>query len=207
MSKLMLDIGAGGSSFARLFRKYNPHLDVTVLCGEPSWRWLQRLSFGGSVKAVESTYNKFAVADDSLDIITLNAFHPYFPPHGIETEVLRCLKKGGLFFSAHPAGMVPKVSLQGNGQKLLTELVLKGATTGLYTSAFTFERVERRSFRYESILTIGKEWGTVRYPASPTVADRLNVLSFPHLFSGAQLNSYIYQHIRGEPALRVWVRE
>jgi hypothetical protein len=207
MGRLMLDIGAGGSSFARLFRKYNPHLNATVFCGEPGWTWTQGIGFWGSVKKIDACYNAFNLPDESLDIVSLNAFHPYCAPRDIESEVLRCLKKGGLFFSAHPVGLMPSVSLEGKKNRLLTELLLKGTATGIWKSSFTFEKRQGSMRGYESTLMLGGEWETIRYPASPTIADRLNVLRYPHAFSEDQLNSYIYRYIQGEPTLRVWVRE
>lgn len=55
------------------------------------------------VHFIEATYESFNLPANSLDLVTLNAPHPFSPP-GVEMkeELVRCLKPGGLFFSSFP---------------------------------------------------------------------------------------------------------
>lgn len=59
---------------------------------------------------IEGTYESFNLPDNSLDLVTLNAPHPFSPP-GMEMkeELIRCLKPGGLFFSSFPLCDVAKI--------------------------------------------------------------------------------------------------
>lgn len=59
---------------------------------------------------IEATYESFNLPDNSLDLVTMNAPHPFDVP-GLEMkqELLRCLRPGGLFFSSFPQHDVAKI--------------------------------------------------------------------------------------------------
>ncbi len=118
-----LDIGAGSTEFARIFCRKNARLKTTFFCGEPEWRFspfklsqekkLSVLRAGKrGIYKVQGTYRSFSFPEQSLDLVTLNAPHPFSlnALSGIGAELDRCLKPGGFFFSSFPRmdlGLVP----------------------------------------------------------------------------------------------------
>jgi hypothetical protein len=191
MGRLMLDIGAGGSSFARRFLDLNPHLDLSILCGEPHYgSVMDRCLSWGRIQKVKAAYENFELPPDSLDMVTLNAYNPLCALGNIGKEVLRCLKSGGIFFSAHPIGLMPEI--------IAKELARS-------PSAFLFHKTG--CIRHEVILKLGEEWGTIRYPASPTIEERFRVLEYPERFEG-RLGNYLYRHPGlNSPSLNFWVKQ
>lgn len=114
MSFVILDIGAGSRAFARCLRLRNWGKRLLVFCGEPHWnpwswgyvepkRAAEFIAAGaaGAYK-IDSKYAAFQFADESLDMVTVNAPHPLAPAGGIGREADRCLKKDGLIFFASP---------------------------------------------------------------------------------------------------------
>lgn len=116
MAFTVLDIGAGSLAFARSLHRCNPKKRMLVLCGEPEWGFgplfrgisrqrAERLIHKGrtGVKKITAEYDDFNLPDESLDLVTVNASHPFTPPGcRFPLELERCLKPGGLYFSSQP---------------------------------------------------------------------------------------------------------
>lgn len=111
---VILDIGAGSKYFARRLWWNNLRLKLLIFCGEPNWRTVfcgvpnndqvSEIIINGScdIHLVTSSYNSFQFDHSSLNMITINAPHPFMMPHGIEEEIIRCLKVGGIVFYSYP---------------------------------------------------------------------------------------------------------
>lgn len=115
---VILDIGAQSKYFARCLRISNLNIRQLIFCGEPKWRggdnpipssWIPELiaKKAKGIFPVVSHYNKFDFPDASLDMVTLNAPYLMMPPRGIEKELVRTLKPGGIFFFAYPVQFSP----------------------------------------------------------------------------------------------------
>lgn len=113
MTYTVLDIGAGSSAFGRDLVRWNRSVPMSVFCGEPWWFFprpisetrKQRILARGlrGIWRVTSRYSEFGFPDESLDLVTLNAPHPFTAPDSsFLNELDRCLKPGGLFFSSFP---------------------------------------------------------------------------------------------------------
>jgi SAM-dependent methyltransferase len=193
MSRLLLDIGAGDSSFVTHFLLLNRGLCSDFICGEPSYQnpW-NGVSRWRRVKEARAQYDDFEIAPATLDIVTLNAYHPMYPPHGVVPEVIKCLRPGGLFISAHPIGIHPTVDSID-----LVDTFPRGHVAGFCKSPSWITSYEAR-FTVEGI-------GTIRYPASPTIRDRIRVLEKPDKYAeGGALTCYMYRNIWTLPTVRVW---
>lgn len=130
MTYVVLDIGAGTRGFGKDLIALNRDVPLQVLCGEPEWgvgplwRALSPSKAAALLKTgkrgtyrIESSYRRFQLPDSSLDLVTLNAPHAMTAPlvWPIHTELERCLRPGGIFFSSFPAydmGIVPKNFIQ-----------------------------------------------------------------------------------------------
>lgn len=206
MTKLLLDIGAGGSSFVRHFKHLNRHVEMMYLYGiqQSLHRWDKSLH-PGAIQEVDASYADFKLSPGSLDVVTLNAPHPLMPPSGIEEELIRCLKSGGLFFSAHPIGAHPTLS---------KECFIPMNEQGLYE--YYFERTTSLWSRWvhniEWLTTFDLlfGYGSLTYPASPTVANRLDFLSDSHIFQELledKRAAYVYRYTDAEPTVKVWIKK
>ncbi|MEK7460203.1 MAG: hypothetical protein AAB628_01490 [Patescibacteria group bacterium] len=130
MRSVILDIGAGSVFFARILKWHNWRKRQLLLCGEPTWksgvinsyrtRELIKENKTGIFRII-STYEKFEVEDDALDMVTLNAPHILMPPFGIESELMRCLKSGGVFFFSYPVNFKLPNFLEGTFTLLARE--------------------------------------------------------------------------------------
>ena len=114
MSYVVLDIGAGSRLFGSHLAGLNHHTKMLVLCGEPGWgigpffrpisteKALRLMGRGATgVKRIVAEYENFGLPDSCLDLVTLNAPHPLMPSY-VASELTRCIKSGGLFFSSFP---------------------------------------------------------------------------------------------------------
>ncbi len=116
MSTVILDIGAGSLGFLRRLARLNGRVGFALFGGEPKW-WhipllhsvtpheripsiLERVR-NGKYRIV-ARYNAFPFPDQSLDMVTVNAPHPFVELDGIDQEIIRCLKPGGVFFCSTP---------------------------------------------------------------------------------------------------------
>lgn len=110
----ILDIGAGSLCFAKDLRRNNKQLPLLVFCGEPYWsnsRLKKVISADTARELIEeertgiyrviSSYRDFAFDEHSLDMVTVNSPHPLTPANGIEEEIERCIRPGGIFFFGH----------------------------------------------------------------------------------------------------------
>jgi hypothetical protein len=118
---VVFDIGAGSSYFMKLLIKKNKRQHILGFIGEPGWRnpfipvynkqksgiLIDRKEIG--LFRVVSTYSDFIFEDNSLDMVTVNSPHPMYPTTGIDIEVNRCLKTGGLFFYGHSMSIKEKM--------------------------------------------------------------------------------------------------
>ncbi|GEM_PF-6730236 len=188
----VLDIGAGSLRFAKELRHLNPHLRLTVLCGEPSWRipysW-------GHVRKIIATYDDFKVEDKSLDLVTLNAYHPFQRPGDIEKELLRTLKPGGLFVSAHPVGYHPAIE----NTQVLAPVIFEG----MREIRFVLEGSIRPRAMCRFVVKGSCE---ITYPASPTNLNRMLEVRMPDCLRVRE-SSYIYARSDKEPSICVWQRQ
>jgi SAM-dependent methyltransferase len=193
---LMLDIGAGDTSFARSFLRLNPHIQMHILCGEPHWSGVWRGQVkAGKVEKIKAKYNAFNLPDNCLDLVTLNAWHLLFALGGIQAELVRTLKPGGLFISAHPVDTHPKLPTE--------ELFPVMDSHGVMTFHFSHQTWFWRTNYSDVLLPDGTR---IRYPASPTIANRLLQLSLPEDFRSKSA-SYIYINNNSPPAGRLWCRK
>lgn len=191
MVQLLLDIGAGGSSFVRRLRGRNAHLKMSFLCGEPEYeKNLPDLApVPRKIEMVQALYDRFGFESGMLDIVTLNAPHPLSALAGLENELVRCLKQGGFFISAHPIGNHPGIT-----SRSLEEV-----------GTFLFSRVSWWS-GYEAQIVLGT-YGAIRYPVSRTILERLHVLKHIDAYvCGDALNGYMYRNSYAYPTIRVWKR-
>lgn len=194
MVRVMFDIGAGDRFFAKRFRRRNKGKWL-IFCGEPDWsdrRDREELIKSGKtgIYKVRGRYSDFHLPDQCLDVVTLNAPHPFTPPDGIENELIRCLKPGGFFFSAHPIGDHPSLSKEHFKPMMFGEHELV---------AFP----ERRSIIASTINMeiVGMDWEeTIQYPASLVIQ-----LRFFAVDTGSG-SGYVYYYSNALPSLRVWQR-
>lgn len=183
----MLDIGAGRTTFARRFRACNPWWKASIWCGEPHWRGAWRSVTGPGIYKMKASYDDFGVPDESLILITLNAFHVLMPPKGIAAELWRALCPGGMFISAHPVGLHPQLP-DAQFVELAGPLGFTAGKEGVL-------------WRYQTAQIGSVEW--IRYPASPVIEQRFKWLSLPTDLrpNGA---SYVYGRSAARPTIRVW---
>jgi len=189
----VLDIGAGSCAFAKDFARANHSVPMAIFCGEPAWglgpffrpislkkrdRILNRKSTG--VWRVVSAYAKFQLPDESLDLVTLNAPHP-FMGFGMTSrmvpELARCIKPGGLFFSSYPrtdSGFVPR----------------------------NFELLsEDHWYKLDEEVIFQKLPEPNRFPQSPTVSHNMRV----HRYGDPLARGTAYTYYSGiSPGYRLW---
>lgn len=122
---VILDIGAGSRYFARRLRWYNWRKPQLIFCGEPWGGEYWKIDAGPvctreliqenkrGIFRVVSEYSKFDFDDESLHMVTLNSPHVLMPPNGIENELKRCLKSGGIFFFSYPIHFELSKTLEG----------------------------------------------------------------------------------------------
>ncbi len=193
MSYVVLDIGAGSRAFGKDFSRLNRGTRMLVLCGEPEWGFgplfrpiseqkVQTLIGCEStgVKRVVAEYEAFGLADNSLDLVTLNAPHPFMPSN-VASELSRCVKSGGLFFSSFPKYDFGNV---GDDFSLVAEGRWRHDTRTICVRDATFPS--------------GR---TIYFPQSPTV--RSNIIE--HAFGNPRSRGSSYIYFDGiSPGWRLW---
>lgn len=202
MAEVMLDIGAGSTKFARLFRRFNPGRQLTYLCGEPDWRgrWSGN-KHPNSIQKIGASYDKFNVPEASLGLVTLNAFHPLMRPGGIESELVRALIPGnGIFISAHPVGYHPDLK-----EEFFHPIVFYDLPRGknprkrsMFTKKMGFWGTPVSS------MVIGPKQ-LIHYPASSTIRSRLREIRLPHELRNRS-STYCYSQSNAHPTIMVWLR-
>lgn len=192
----VLDIGAGSTEFARKFRRLNPQ--THILCGEPEWKgaWSGEVC-ANRIQKIEASYDAFNCPDDSLDMVVVNAYHPLMPPTGIEPELNRTLRRGGLYVSAHPVGY-----FRAPDASRFAELVESDSNSSVHTftslAGYWLWDIPCATFRHADNRLI-------RYPASYTIRSRLRELSLPHQYR-TRSSSYMYAISDTGPSVRVWYK-
>lgn len=202
MVKVLLDIGAGDTSFAKDFKSFNPRLKFLYLCGDKRFQgsWSGDAASAG-VRKMFALYSAFNVPDQSLDIVTLNATNLFEgSTKGIESELVRTLKPGGVFFAAHPIGMSPHID----------EHIFKPVLFPKHEDGSTFVRVgfgKRGVFfpRWTSLFVL-PNGAEVEYPASPAIRNRIKYLYFKEIGMAPPSQGYIYRSTDEPPTVRVWMR-
>lgn len=201
MVMVLLDIGAGGCSFVNSFKESNPHLEMMYLCGEPDYVGVwDGVPKAGKIKKIHALYSAFNVPKESLNIVTMNGSHAFVSCCGIDTELLRTLKPGGVFISVHPIGFHPKLD-----EHFFEPVVFgKGELGKVNFVRLRFERKIRLFFKdiYDAHMEING-FGTITYPASRVNAFRLEYMNTPKEFRGP-LSSYIYKDEDGLPSIQAW---
>lgn len=199
MCKILLDIGGGGSSFVNKLRNNNYSIDILCLIGEPEYKklWDGKVPWWQRTKKIQASYHDFGIRSNSLDFVTLNAPFPFESLNslgGLNEELIRCLKKGGYFISAHPVGWHPEINTT-----FFREVGKDGRLS-------YFSRLNKWFGHCEAVLNLAG-YGRINYPASPTIRDRLKVLESRTLFEDLRFSaSYIYAGMRNYPSVRVWQR-
>jgi hypothetical protein len=203
MPAVMLDIGAGSTNFARLFRRFNQQLKLMYLCGEPEWKD----SWNGDVrpkriKKIRASYQDFRVPAGSLSVVTLNAPHPFSPPVGIEEQLARAFKpKAGVFLSAHPIGRHPELSDRYFYPIGFVQDESKPEHPCLTESFGYVHGFFRSRVGFFSVVNLPR----IVYPASFTIRSRLRELSFPDELRDRS-SSYLYSNSNVAPSIKVWIR-
>ncbi len=202
MVKVLLDIGAGDVSFVKDFKSLNPKLKFLYLCGDKRFQgsWNGDSSSAGVLK-IFARYSAFTVPDLSLDMVTLNSTNIFEGgTKGINEELIRTLKPGGVFFAAHPIGSSP----------CLDEHIFKPVLFPVHRDGPAFVRVgfEKRGIllpRWTSIFVL-PNGAEVEYPASSTIRDRILYLLFKEKGIIPPSQGYIYRSTDDPPTVRMWVK-
>jgi hypothetical protein len=200
--RVLLDIGAGDMSFAKDFRSSNPKYKCLYFCGDKHFKgsWNGDSASAG-IRKMFALYNAFNVPDTSLDIVTLNGFNPLSGLlRGIESELARTLKSGGVFFSAHPIGMHPRLS-----ESLFTRVLFSEYGKGSVVDSVGFGKSGTFFPRWTCPLVLpnGVE---VEYPASPTIRDRIKYMALQKIGFAPPAAGYMYRFSSVLPTVRVWVK-
>ena len=200
MTKVLLDIGAGGVAFVHAFKMHNAQYNLSFLCGDPRFKnvWNGTCIQGG-IQKVCAWYENFNVPDRSIDVVTLNAHSPIsFSTHLI-AELKRVLKPGGIFFSAHPVGLHPRlptddfslVAVETRHSNMVTEL--------------PFQQ-DRGLWQWSVVIDLPNK-NVIIYPASPLIRDRMVQLRLAKLFAYEKRKERVFEPFDAEPTLRMWTKK
>lgn len=201
MTKILLDIGSGGTAFARKMRRYNHGLEFMFLCGEPRYphKWNEKV-LSRKIKKVQAQYGAFGVPDESIDFVTLNSFNALFPPFGLKEELVRTLRRGGVFFSAHPIGLHPKID-----ESLFVPISFSHSVDKIDSETVGFCCRGYWVSRWVVPLCLPNGI-SLEYPASPTILDRIMYLRIKEHFDLRGSSGYIYRNSNKEPSVKVWMK-
>lgn len=208
MTTVLLDIGAGDTNFARALKWRNGGLVTTCLCGDVKFSgdWNGVIKKGRITK-FHALYNTFGVPNESLDIVTLNGFHAFafMALSGIGDELCRTLKKGGVFISAHPIGMHPRIDTDVFAPITFDEGEVD--TDGKPSACTTREFYEMGSWFWSLVETrfILPDGRKIRYPASHTIRTKL-ISDHLKRYGISPPSGYIYKNHTEVPTVRVWVK-
>jgi hypothetical protein len=212
---VILDIGAGNPYFAQGLVNYNRNNDFLIFCGEPDWKDLVRISFLARVVSKEkakdliskekkgtyrinASYDSFPFDDYALDMVTLNSPHPLNSIIGIEKEVERCTKHGGIFFYGHSTDI--NIDLSSS-----FELIAQGQ----YPTGFR-NRTRGYTVNLEKICNDYPLHLPKIFPPSPVIRDNMDVYNKrkedPSYLKERGI-SYAFNWINLNPNFKVWMKK
>ncbi len=205
MTRVLLDIGAEGVAFARRFIFANQRQNLILLCGNMRFKgvWNGEDMGSGSIRKIHAWYDSFNVPDTSLDVVTMNSFNPGSgTPQGISRELYRALKPGGIFFSAHQAGLHPNLD-----KDLFVPITFREPNSGGRNPLFLFgESIsDHNLWKCASLLKLPSGLEIV-YPAAPAIVDRIVYLRLKQLKLQVAFDGSIYRFSSAPPSLRIWMR-
>lgn len=205
MAKVLLDIGARGIVFVEYFRLSNLGHSYTFLCGNKRFKGGWNGSYSqGRIRKIYSNYNAFCVPDASLDVVTLNDCNSIEFADGLQDELIRTLKPGGLFFSAHRFGLHPKFS-----SDALVSMHFRVPCRGQAYSIVScrqFERVENELWKWVIPIILSGNWKIV-YPPSPIIREQLVKLRIEQLVACMSSKEDHVPQLDMVPSFKIWRRK
>ena len=205
---VLLDIMARGTVFAKRFTQANPEFQCCCLCGTErfgSTNEKTSILEQGSIRKVYARSSAFSVPSDTLDMVTLNDcdnLDQVSSPNFV-SELVRTLKPGGLFISAHRLGAHPHFGID------TLVPVAFFTPSNIHMASITpcthFTRIPGKWWTW-MVMFQSLEFGKVKYPASPTIQERLVRLEIERLKIGMHTGPIeeLCPRLDIEPSLRVW---
>jgi SAM-dependent methyltransferase len=145
---------------------------------------------------MQGFYCDFRLPNESLDVVTINAWHIMFPPFGIDAELARCLKPGGLYISAHPIG-----EHWPPDPDLFDSEVFPAEDNSGHRDYARFRIVKTIFGQTIAVWFTLRSGETLVCPASPNITHRIL-----HGMNWRNVN-YVYADNPEPPSLRIWVKK
>ncbi len=205
MTRVLLDIGARGTVFAKHFHLSNPSQSYTILCGNERFKgeW-SGLRESGHSATIHASYCAFNVPDASLDIVTLNDCSHLSCIDDFAGELVRTLKPGGFFISAHRAGLHPYFS---EGVLIPMSFYVPIDSHALsVVSALEFEHHAEELWGWTATIVLSPQKRIIYYPPSPTILERLVMLRKEQLVACMGLIADLCAPLDVVPTLKIWKR-
>ncbi len=201
---VLLDIMARGTVFAKRFAQANPEFQCCCLCGtERFGSTSEKVSVleQGSIRKVFARSSAFGVPSGTLDIVTLNDCDNLDQVNSLHfvSELVRTLKPGGLFISAHRLGIHPEFVIRKDVRTPPIPRIIH------FKQPPEQERWQEKFWSWEGELEV-PGFGRINYPASPTIRERLVVLDMKRLKMSTSAGPIeeLCPPLDIEPSLRVW---
>jgi SAM-dependent methyltransferase len=205
MVKVLLDIGASSRVFAKHFHLSNPSQSYTILCGserfEGEWSGLRE---SGHSAMIHASYSAFNVPDASLDIVTLNDCDHLLCVDDFAGELVRTLKSGGFFISAHKGGLHPH--FKENVLIPMSFYVPIDSHALSIVSDLEFEQHVEELWSWTATIVLSPQKRIIHYPPSPTILDRLVMLRKERLVACMGSIENLCASLDVAPTLKIWKR-